>query len=388
MAWPRTPLARIRLLVHIACGLMLAAGGGQALVTRLLRPEAFAAHPHWDLLWTAGYGVLVAAYIAAELDGRPGLTPRKAVLFLLEGFAAQYLVWLYPSFLVTSMIVVIAWQVAWIASLRTALLAAAALTVALVAQKCAVGGEGMSAVILVSSGGFQLFAISAAHLARSEASARERLAQVNAELNATQALLTESARMAERLRISRDLHDVMGHHLTSLHVHLDVAARTTEGQSASHLAQARDIAGELLGEVRKVVRQVRVLPVDLHATLLALAEGADDLDVRLVLPETLGALDAPRADALLRCVQELITNTRRHAGARRLTIELAQAPDGEVRLMARDDGVGTNANVAEGQGLAGMRERFEALGGWLAVLSRSSEGFQVSGAIPPVGAQS
>ncbi|MDG2537819.1 histidine kinase [Dyella jiangningensis] len=387
MPWPRTPLARIRLLVHIACGLMLAAGGGQALLTRLLRPGTFASHPHWDLQWTVAYGVLVAAYIAAEFGGGLGLTRRRATLFFLEGFAAQYLVWLYPSFLVTSMIVVIAWQVAWIASLRTALLAAAALTVALVAQKCAVGGQGMSAVILVSSCGFQLFAISAAHLARSEAAARERLAQANAELNATQALLTESARMGERLRISRDLHDVLGHHLTSLHVHLDVAARTAEGQSASHLVQARDIAGELLAEVRKVVRQVRVLPVDLHATLLALAEGAVDLDVQLVLPEALGALDAPRADALLRCVQELITNTRRHAGACQLRIELAQDPNGEVRLMAKDDGVGANADVAEGQGLAGMRERFEALGGWLTVFSRSGEGFQVSGAIPPVGAR-
>jgi len=387
MPWPRTPLARIRLLVHIACGLMLAAGGGQALLTRLLRPETFAAHPHWDLQWTVAYGLLIAAYVVAELDGRPGMTRRRAVLFLLEGFVAQCLVWLYPSFLVTSMIVVIAWQVAWIASLRTALLAAAALTAALVAQKCAVGGEGMSAVILISSCGFQLFAISAAHLARSEALARERLAHANAELKATQALLTESARMGERLRISRDLHDVMGHHLTSLHVHLDVAARTAEGQSASHLAQARDIAGELLGEVRKVVRQVRVLPVDLHATLLALAEGAADLDVQLVLPEALAALDAPRADALLRCVQELITNTRRHACARQLSIAITQASNGEIQLMASDDGVGASAGVAEGQGLAGMRERFEALGGWLTVLSRSNEGFQVSGAIPPVGAQ-
>jgi len=387
MPWPRTPLARIRLLVHIACGLMLAAGGGQALLTRLLRPETFAAHPHWDLQWTVAYGLLIAAYVVAELDGRPGMTRRRAVLFLLEGFVAQYLVWLYPSFLVTSMIVVIAWQVAWIASLRTALLAAAALTAALVAQKCAVGGEGMSAVILISSCGFQLFAISAAHLARSEALARERLAHANAELKATQALLTESARMGERLRISRDLHDVMGHHLTSLHVHLDVAARTAEGQSASHLAQARDIAGELLGEVRKVVRQVRVLPVDLHATLLALAQGAADLDVQLVLPEALAALDAPRADALLRCVQELITNTRRHACARQLSIAITQASNGEIQLMASDDGVGAGADVAEGQGLAGMRERFEALGGWLTVLSRSNEGFQVSGAIPPVGAQ-
>jgi signal transduction histidine kinase len=363
---------------------MLAAGGGQGLLTRLLRPETFASRPHWDLQWPAAYGVLVAAYVAAELDNGAGLTRRRAALLFLEGFAAQYLVWLYPSFLVTSMIVVVAWQAAWIASLGVALLAAAALAGALVVQKCAVGGNGMSAVILISSCGFQLFAISAAQLARSEAEARERLACANAELSATQALLTESARMAERLRISRDLHDALGHNLTSLHVHLDVAARLTEGQAAHHLAQAREVAAELLAEVRKVVSQVRVAPVDLRATLQALAEDAAGLDVRLVLPAELAALDAPRADALLRCVQELITNTRRHAAARALVIELTQAPNGEIQLTAQDDGVGGEA--VEGQGLAGMRERFEALGGWLSVFSGRGEGFRVSGAIPPVSA--
>lgn len=318
------------------------------------------------------------------MDKHSGLTPRRAALLFVEGFAAQYLVWLYPSFLVTSMIVVIAWQVAWSASMRIAILGAAALVGALVAQKCAVGGEGMSAVILVSSCGFQLFAISAAQLARSEAAARDDLVRVNAELTATQALLTESARMAERLRISRDLHDVLGHNLTSLHVHLDVAARLADGQAAKHLSQARDVAGVLLTEIRDVVSQVRVAPVDLRATLISLAQAAADIDVRLILPAELGALDAPRADALLRCVQELITNTRRHASARELVIELIQAPSGEIQLNAHDDGVGSDA--PEGHGLAGMRERFEALGGSLGVQSRSGRGFHVNGAIPAVGA--
>ncbi|HZZ67310.1 MAG TPA: histidine kinase [Phenylobacterium sp.] len=379
----RAPFDGFRLLVRASCGLMLAAGGAEALLTWLIHPQTFAAHPHWNQQWPLAYGVLVLSYVAAELDPRPGLTPRRAALFFLEGFAAQYLVWLYPSFLVTSMIVVVAWQVAWTVSLRGALLAAAALCGALVAQKCAVGGQGMSAVILISSCGFQLFAIGAAHLARREAAARERLAQANAELAATQALLTQSARMGERLRISRDLHDALGHNLTSLHVHLDVATRLAEGPAAAHLAQARGIAGDLLGEVRKVVRQIRMDPVDLRATLMTLADSATGLEVRLDLPDELGALDAARADALLRCVQELITNSLRHAAARRLTIRVDQAADGAIVLSAQDDGQGSND--AQGQGLTGMRERFEALGGRLSVFSRSGEGFRVTGSIPPVG---
>ena len=89
----------------------------------------------------------------------------------------------------------------------------------------------MSLLVLMSTCGFMLFAVSAAHLARSEASARESLAKVNAELRATHALLADNARMAERLRISRDLHDVLGHNLTSLTVHLDVADRLAQGAS-------------------------------------------------------------------------------------------------------------------------------------------------------------
>jgi signal transduction histidine kinase len=363
---------------------MLAAGGVQALITRLFRPEQFAEIPAWDLKWSLGYAVLVGAYAWSERDPRPGLTRLRMGLFVAQAAAAQYLVWLYPSFLITSMIVVVAWQVAWNASLRTALLAGAALTTLLVAQKCVDATGGVSVVILVSTCGFQLFAISAAHLARSEAAARDRLARANAELTATQVLLTESARMSERLKISRDLHDVLGHNLTTLALHLDVATRMTKGPAATHLAHARDVADALLAQVRDVVGRVRVQPVDLRATLLALTEAPAGLRVRLELPDDLSALDAARADAVLRCVQELITNALRHARARELVVELTQAVDGTVAIAARDDGAG--GAFVEGHGLSGMRERFEALGGSLSFASLRGEGFRMSGVIPAAGA--
>jgi signal transduction histidine kinase len=297
---------------------------------------------------------------------------------------AQYLVWLYPSFLVTILIVVVAWQVAWAAPLRVALAAAAALALGMVLVKCADQTGAMSLVVLLTACGFQLFAVAAAHLARSEAEARLELARANAELTATHALLTESARMGERLRISRDLHDVLGHNLTTLQLHLDVASRLADGPAAQHLTHARDVAGALLGEVRAVVAQVRVEPVDLRATLMALTEGLSGLSVRLELPDDLDALDPARADAVLRCVQELITNALRHADARELVVALSQGPEGALVLAARDDGKG--GPFVEGQGLTGMRERFEALGGSLKVVTAAGAGFAVEGAIPAVGA--
>ena len=146
------------------------------------------------------------------------------------------------------------------------------------------------------------------------------------------------------------------------------------------------IAGTLLDEVRGVVSQIRVQPVDLRATLLSLIDGLPGLRVNLALPDELTALDPARADAILRCVQELITNTLRHAQAEELSIEIRQSPDGALSIAARDDGRG--GEVIEGHGLSGMRERFEALGGSLSVACAPGRGFSVQGQIPALGAVS
>lgn len=360
--------------------LILAAGGAQALYTGIVRPEQFASSPQWAFKWGLAYAVLVASYALAERGAEPNLSLRRIVLFAVQSLAVLYLIWLYPSFLVASMIVVIAWQVAWAASLRAALFAGGALAGGLVIQKCVGQTDSMSLIVLLSACGFQLFAISAAHLARSEAEARDRLARTNDELRATHALLTESARMSERLQISRDLHDILGHNLTTLAIHLDVASRMAEGPAAKHLADARDVASGLLNEVRAIVAQVKVQPVDLRATLQSLTEGLVGVRVHLDLPDDLSAMDPARADAILRCVQELITNALRHAEARELVITLEQATDGTARIQARDDGRG--GAFQEGQGLTGMRQRFEALGGSLSITTSQGRGFRVTGAIP------
>jgi len=305
-------------------------------------------------------------------------------LLFLQGASALYLVWLYPSFLVTTLLVVVAWQIAWSTTLRRALGAVAALAGALAAIKCTEQADGMSLLVLVSTCGFALFAVSAAHLARCEASARESLMKVNAELRATHALLAESTRMAERLRISRDLHDVLGHNLTSMAVHLDVASRLAQGPCVEHVRCARQVAGNLLGQVRDVVGQIRVPPVDLRETLQRLTAGLAGLHVSLRIPDDLTAIDPARADAVLRCAQELITNTLRHAQAHELVIEIQQSPDGCLFIAARDDGLG--GEIIEGYGLAGMRERFRSLGGELSITSAPGRGFSIEGHLPSIGA--
>ncbi len=235
----------------------------------------------------------------------------------------------------------------------------------------------------LTMGGFMLFAAASSFLVRSETAARKELAAANAELLSTRAQLAETSRVEERLRISRDLHDTLGHHLTALSLQLDVASRLSEGPVADHISRAHAITRLLLGDVRDVVSQLReTTHRDLAQSIRALVgnEGRDDLAIHLDLPEPLRVDDSARAEILLRCVQELITNTIRHARARNLWIRLEARLDG-IALHANDDGRGAETLVF-GNGLTGMRERFEQHAGHVEFTASRGTGFEVRGFLP------
>ena len=230
-------------------------------------------------------------------------------------------------------------------------------------------------------GGFQAFATASSMLALREAAAREKLAVTNAELQRAQAQLAESSRAEERLRISRDLHDTLGHHLTALSLQLEVASRVSEGKAADHVRQAHAITRLLLSDVRDVVSTLReTREGDFVRDIRALAEATAGVAVHLELPASLEIPDPDRAQALLRCVQEIITNAARHAHARNLWIRIDARTDG-ITLHARDDGHGA-PQVSLGHGLTGMRERFAALAGSVEFESRPDSGFEVRGFMP------
>ena len=229
--------------------------------------------------------------------------------------------------------------------------------------------------------GFQVFLAASSMLAISEGRARSNFARVNAELTATRDLLAESSRTAERLRISRDLHDTLGHHLAALSLQLDVASRLSEGKVAEHVQRAHAITRLLLSDVRNVVSSLRdSSQLNLAESIRALIRQPLDASVHLTLPDTLIVEDPARAEALLRAVQEILTNTTRHAHARNLWIDLAEG-DGGVVLTSRDDGHGTDAIVL-GNGLNGMKERFEEQGGRVEVRSGRGDGFHVRAVLP------
>ena len=222
--------------------------------------------------------------------------------------------------------------------------------------------------------GFCVFVFVTSLVARQQAQAREEQRRLNAELRATRVLLAECARVNERTRISRELHDLLGHHLTALSLNLEVAGHLSEGRVKEHVQQAHTLARLLLTDVREAVSHLRDGgAIDLEAALRPLAENVPSLQIHMDIESPLTMDDPERAHVLLRCTQEVITNAVRHAAARNLWI-IATREDAMITMTARDDGRGAEAFVA-GNGLRGMRERLAQYGGNLEIKTRPQEGF-------------
>jgi signal transduction histidine kinase len=230
--------------------------------------------------------------------------------------------------------------------------------------------------------GYSSFTFITGLVAKHQVEARDEQRRLNSELRATRALLAESSRMSERLRISRELHDLLGHHLTALSLNLEVAGHLAEGKALDHVRQSHTLAKLLLTDVREAVSEMREeRGIDLGSAVRVLAEGVPALEVELDLPERLHIDDPERAQVMLRCTQEIITNAVRHAGANRLRLTIAQDPT-ELRLQARDDGRGCSSAPVAGNGLRGMRERLSACGGRLDITTAPGQGFALDVRIP------
>ncbi len=229
--------------------------------------------------------------------------------------------------------------------------------------------------------GFSGFVFVVSLVALQQAQAREEQRRLNAELRATRALLADSARVNERTRISRELHDLLGHHLTALSLNLEVAGHLSDGRVREHVQQAHTLARLLLTDVREAVSQLREGgAIDLGAALRPLAENVPKLAIEMDIEQPLTVDDPERAHVLLRCAQEAITNAVRHAGASRLWLA-ARREGHNIVLQVRDDGRGSE-QVLPGNGLRGLGERLRQHGGRLDIETRRGQGFQLTITLP------
>jgi signal transduction histidine kinase len=232
-----------------------------------------------------------------------------------------------------------------------------------------------------------IFAAVAVQLARHAAETAKDLAHANAELRATRSLLEETSRAHERTRISRELHDVLGHDLAALGLQLEVATHVPPERARAYVAKAQEVSARLLRNVREVVGATRDAPgADLGCALRTLVDGVPGMAVHLAMPDDLHVDEAARGHCLLRCVQEIVTNALKHSRAANLWITIGVADDA-ITLEARDDGRCAR-EVRAGYGLSGMRARLEEMGGWLRVGPEPSRAFAVSASLPARGGAS
>ena len=354
------------------------------------------------IAWAAMFAVFGAALFDCLRAGSISRT-RRIVMMAVQAFAGLGMMYVGINGIAGAVLVIVAAEAAVTFAARGAWLWVAAQTLGIAIVVRQYDGWPDTIALAGAYAGFQAFAIAAMSLAASERAARESLARANAELHATRFLLAENSRAAERLRISRDLHDALGHHLTALSLQLDVASRLASDPAARHVQQAHAITKLLLADVRDVVSQTRGTGrIDLAKAVRTLA-GEDGpapstveepapstvegrLKIHLDMPETLPIDDPDRAHALVRCVQEIITNATRHGDAANLWISIAPQPGG-IELRARDDGRGAS-EVTWGHGLTGMRERFGELSGSIDVTPGPGRGFEVHGFMPNPGTAS
>jgi two-component system, NarL family, sensor histidine kinase DesK len=174
----------------------------------------------------------------------------------------------------------------------------------------------------------------------------------------------ELALVAERDRVARDVHDVLGHSLTALSIKAELAARLIDvdpERARAELESIQETARQALAEVRSTVGGLRAanLEAELDTAPRVLADAGIETEVCGTVADT-----DPRHRTLLAWVlRESVTNVVRHARASTVSIELS--PTG---LVVADDGTGFPTNQAShGNGLTGMRERVSAAGGTLRV---------------------
>jgi two-component system, NarL family, sensor histidine kinase UhpB len=193
------------------------------------------------------------------------------------------------------------------------------------------------------------------------------------------------AQEAERRRLARELHDELGQSLTGVLLQIDQAIRTPQ---AADLEDAREGARRTLDDVRRIARDLRpdlLVELGLQSALNALATRLTrqcGVVVDRHLDQNLPALGADAEVVLYRVAQEALTNVARHAGATRVTVELAHT-DGVVTLTVDDDGRGVPAHVGhEARGITGMRERALLVHGRLRVGRAPIKGTRVRLEVP------
>ncbi|MGI5175178.1 sensor histidine kinase [Dactylosporangium sp. CA-152071] len=200
----------------------------------------------------------------------------------------------------------------------------------------------------------------------------------------------EAGALAERARLSREIHDTLAQGLSSMNLLLQAADRewdTEPTQARGHVREAAATARDNLAEARRFVRGLASPALDGASLtdalrrLCAATERDTGTPVRLTVVGTVVPLGVDNEIVLLRVAQSALANVRSHANAQQTAVTLTYG-DREVMLDVYDDGTGFDPAVATGFGLTGVRERVAHLGGKVTIESAPGEGTALAVSLP------
>lgn len=215
------------------------------------------------------------------------------------------------------------------------------------------------------------------------------LAEANERLRRYAVQIEELAITRERNRLAREIHDGLGHYLTTIHMQLQAAhamMKIEPERSMTAIEKAQSLTQEALLDVRRSVSALHSLPEEslplaesISRMLSHCSESGINPDLRILgNPRQL----SPQAHlTLFRAAQEGINNTCKHANASKIDLVLDFSDGNKVRLLMEDNGVGSD-DFSSGFGLLGLQERANLLNGTLTVISRKDEGFHMELTIP------
>ncbi|MFT3791700.1 MAG: sensor histidine kinase [Rudaea sp.] len=207
-----------------------------------------------------------------------------------------------------------------------------------------------------------------------------RKQQREAELRLTQEEVRRLAATAERERIGRDLHDLLGHTLSLIALKSELANRLFDRDAATakrEMAEVERVARDALAQVRRAVTGIRAAGIDAEVASAKLLLEADGVHLDYALADV--GVPVEIETALAMAVREAVTNIQRHARAAHVHIVL-EAAHGGVTLRIEDDGRG--GAIVPGNGLAGMRERLVAIGAELRIDSPRGQGTRLTVTLP------
>ena len=235
-----------------------------------------------------------------------------------------------------------------------------------------------------------------------------QLEESNAELERAHKQLREYADevedltiVRERTRLAREIHDILGHHLSILNIQLETICKLQErdpARAAIEIMEARRVAAQSMQEVRNAVAALRPTSIATLSLTGALAQlgkefeqNAPDTTLTLDLEAEIPVLSPDISAALYRATQEALTNIRKHAQASKVLLRL-RYEESMIELLVLDNGQGASASrnqqPGSGFGLVGMRERIELLGGRVTHGPAEQGGYRVMVRVPvPPGSQ-